>query len=78
MAVLTFYVDEYTTSSDQFATYDAIANVSSKLTNEGFSYPNDFWLAEVFYKEDGRQVVVFEFKNDRKAMLVKLKGIKNE
>jgi hypothetical protein len=77
MAVLKFYVDEYTTSSDQFATYDAIANVSSKLTNEGFSYPNDFWLAEVFYKDDGRQVIVFEFKNDRKAMLVKLKGIDN-
>jgi len=77
MAVLKFYVDEYTTSSDQFATYDAIANVSSKLTNEGFSYPNEFWLAEVFYKDDGRQVIVFEFKNDRKAMLVKLKGIDN-
>ena len=77
MAVLKFYVDEYTTASDQFATYDAIANVSSKLTNEGFSYPNEFWLAEVFYKEDGRQVIVFEFKDDRKAMLVKLKGIDN-
>tara|TARA_B110001454_G_scaffold88628_2_gene84795 strand:+ start:4078 stop:4308 length:231 start_codon:yes stop_codon:yes gene_type:complete len=75
MAILKFHVDEYTTSSDIFSTFDAIANVSSKLANEEFTYRDDFWIAEVFYGEDGRQIIVFEFADDRKAMLVKLKGI---
>lgn len=75
MATISYYVDEYTTSSDQFATYDAIANVSAKLSDEGFTYRDDFWIAEVFYNKAGRQIIVFEFIDDRKAMLVKLKGI---
>ena len=75
MATISYYVDEYTTSTDQFATYDAIAEVSSKLSDEGFIYRDDFWMAEVFYNESGRQIIVFEFIDDRKAMLVKLKGI---
>ena len=74
-ATISYYTDEYTTASDIFSTFDAIANVSSKLTNEEFTYRDDFWIAEVFYSKDGRQIIVFEFVDDRKAMLVKLKGI---
>ena len=75
-AVIKFYTDEYTDNTDAFATYDSIANLSSLLTLEGFTYGVDVKLAEVFYKEtNGRQIIAFEFLDERRAMLLKLKGI---
>ena len=34
-AIIKFYTDEYSEHTDQFATYDAIANLASALTEEG-------------------------------------------
>jgi hypothetical protein len=77
-AVIKFYTDEYTNNKDMFATYDAIGNIASLLRAEGFVYAEDVRLAEVYYKEqNGRQIIAFEFVDERKAMLLKLKGINN-
>ena len=77
-AVIKFYTDEYTKNTDMFATYDAIGNIASLLRAEGFVYGEDVRLAEVYYKEqNGRQIIAFEFVDERKAMLLKLKGINN-
>jgi hypothetical protein len=77
-AVIKFYTDEYTNNKDMFATYDAIGNIASLLRAEGFVYGEDVRLAEVYYKEqNGRQIIAFEFVDERKAMLLKLKGINN-
>lgn len=74
-AIIKYYVDEYSDIPAQFATYDSTANITSKLTNEGLIYQVDFWIQEVYYRENGRQIVAFEFKDDKRAMLIKLKGI---
>ena len=77
-AVIKFYTDEYTNNKDMFATYDAIGNISTILRSENFVYGVDVKLAEVFYKEtNGRQIIAFEFIDERRAMLLKLKGIEN-
>lgn len=77
-AVIKYYTDEYTNNTDMFATYDAIGNIASLLRAEGFVYGTDVRLAEVYYKEqNGRQIIAFEFVDERKAMLLKLKGIEN-
>jgi len=77
-AVIKFHTDEYTKNTDMFATYDAIGNISSLLRAEGFTYGVDVRLAEVYYKEqNGRQIIAFEFVDERRAMLLKLKGIEN-
>ena len=77
-AVIKFYTDEHTKNTDMFATYDAIGNIASLLRAEGFIYGVDVRLAEVYYKEEGgRQIIAFEFVDERKAMLLKLKGIEN-
>jgi hypothetical protein len=76
-AVIKFYTDEYTEHNDQFATYDAIANIVSALTEEGFAYKINYWIVSSSYDSGGRQILAFEFKDERKAMLLKLKGIKN-
>jgi len=60
-----------------FATYDAIANISSQITSMGVYYGIDWDLGEVFYNKDGHQCIQLEFKDSAKAMMVKLKGIKN-
>jgi|11_taG_2_1085331.scaffolds.fasta_scaffold04612_3 hypothetical protein len=77
MAFIEYIVSEYTTTTDQFATYDAIANIASQLTDQGFEYTVDFWLAEVYYKENGNQMLKFHFVDEKRAMLIKIKGIKN-
>jgi hypothetical protein len=74
-AIIKYYVDEYSDIPAQFATYDATANIASKLTAEGLIYQEDFWIQEVYYRENGRQVVSFEFQDEQRAMLIKLKGI---
>ena len=76
-AVIKFYTDEYSEHTDQFATYDAIANLASALTGEGFTYKTDYWIISSSYNNDGRQVLAFEFKDERRAMLLKLRGIDN-
>ena len=76
-AVIKFYTDEYTNNKDMFATYDAIANLASALTEEGFTYRTDYWIISSSYNNDGRQVLAFEFKDERRAMLLKLRGIDN-
>jgi hypothetical protein len=76
-AVIKFYTDEYSEHTDQFATYDAIANLASALTEEGFTYRIDYWIISSSYNNDGRQIIAFEFKDERRAMLLKLRGIDN-
>ena len=76
-AIIKFYTDEYSKHTDQFATYDAIANLASALTEEGFTYRTDYWIISSSYNNDGRQVLAFEFKDERRAMLLKLRGIDN-
>lgn len=61
-----------------FATYDAIANISSQITSMGVYYGIDWELGEVFYDTDGQQCIQLEFKDSATAMMVKLKGIKNQ
>ena len=56
-AVIKFYTDEYSEHTDQFATYDAIANLASALTEEGFTYRTDYWIISSSYNNDGRQVL---------------------
>jgi hypothetical protein len=77
MAIIEYTVKEYTTTTDQFATYDAIANVSAQLADQGFEYSVDFWLQEVYYDADGNQQLKFQFADDKQAMLIKIKGIDN-
>ena len=74
-ALIEYYVDEYSLIPDNFATFDAAARVASMLTEEGFKYQDDFWIQEINYKENGRQVVTFQFKDEQRAMLIKLKGL---
>ena len=61
----------------QFATMDAIANLSSQLTQMGVTYEVDWKVAEVFYDQEGQQCIDVEFKDEQVAMLVKLKGVRN-
>lgn len=76
--IIKYYTDEYTKHSESFATADAVANISSLLAKEGFEYNKDVSLAEVYYAEgSGRQIIAFEFQDERRAMLIKLQGIKN-
>jgi|TARA_B110000908_G_scaffold159868_1_gene202528 hypothetical protein len=74
-AIIKYYVDEYTDIPAQVATFDSVANIASKITQEGFIYGLDFCIHEVYYRENGRQIVAFEFKDEQRAMLIKLKGI---
>jgi hypothetical protein len=76
-AIIKFYTDEYSEHTDQFAPYDAIENLASALTEEGFTYRTDYWIISSSYNNDGRQVLAFEFKDERRAMLLKLRGIDN-
>ena len=54
-----------------------MARLSLLLREQGFIYGKDVNLAEVYYGEDGRQIISFESQDERKAMLLKLKGIDN-
>ena len=76
-AEIKYFTDDYTTHSDQFATYDAVANISSLLTEKGFMYgkQKDVWLEEVMYEKSGRQVLIFRFSNPRDAMIERLRGM---
>ena len=72
-----YYTSDHTEHSEAFATADAVARLSSLLREQGFIYGKDVNLAEVYYGDDGRQIISFEFQDERKAMLLKLKGIEN-
>lgn len=76
-AEIKYFVDDYTTHSEQFATVDAVANISSLLTRKGFEYgkEKDVWLQEVLYDKSGRQVLVFRFSNPQDAMIERLRGM---
>ncbi len=60
-----------------FATLDAVANLSSQLTTMGVEYDKDWKLADIFYNNEGQQCITVEFKDDKIAMLVKLKGVRD-
>ena len=76
-AEIKYFVDDYTTHSEQFATFDAVANISSLLTSKGFEYgkEKDVWLQEVMYEKGGRQILVFRFSNPQDAMIERLRGM---
>lgn len=76
-AEIKYHTDEFTSQTEQFATMDAIANISSLLTNNGFIYgrQEDFWLEEIQYTKNGRQVLTFRFSNPQKAMIERLRGL---
>tara|TARA_B100000927_G_scaffold230034_1_gene189952 strand:- start:638 stop:874 length:237 start_codon:yes stop_codon:yes gene_type:complete len=76
-AEIKYFTDDYTTHSEQFATYDAVANISSLLAEKGFMYgkQKDVWLEEVMYDKGGRQVLIFRFSNPRDAMIERLRGM---
>ena len=76
-AEIKYFEDDYTTHSEQFATYDAVANISSLLAEKGFMYgkQKDVWLEEVMYDKGGRQVLIFRFSNPRDAMIERLRGM---
>tara|TARA_B100001057_G_C22843215_1_gene947935 strand:+ start:2632 stop:2868 length:237 start_codon:yes stop_codon:yes gene_type:complete len=76
-AEIKYFTDDYTTHTEQFATYDAVANISSLLTEKGFMYgkQKDVWLEEVMYEKSGRQVLIFRFSNPRDAMIERLRGM---
>ena len=76
-AEIKYFTDDYTTHTEQFATYDAVANISSLLTEKGFAYgkQKDVWLQEVLYEKSGRQVLIFRFSNPRDAMIERLRGM---
>lgn len=61
-----------------FATYDAIANITSQIASMGIYYGIDWDLGEVFYDTEGQQCIQLEFRDSPTAMMVKLKGIKNQ
>ena len=61
-----------------FATYDAIANITSQITAMGVYYGVDYELGEVFHNELGEQTLQLEFKDSKTAMMVKLKGIQKD
>jgi len=76
-ADIKYFTDDFTTHKEQFATMDAVANISSLLTNKGFTYgkDNDFWLQEVHYTKEGRQMLTFRFSNPKEAMIERLRGM---
>ena len=53
-------------------------SVEEQISEEGFIYRTDYWIISSSYNSDGRQILAFEFKDERRAMLLKLKGIENE
>ena len=59
----------------QFATHDAIANVTSQIVSMGLYYRVDWELSEVNYDKNGEQCLHLEFKDDKRAMMVKIKGL---
>jgi len=75
--IIKYYTSDHSEHSEAFATADAVARLSSLLAEQGFIYGEDVSLAEIFYGDDGRQIIAFEFQDERKAMLLKLKGIEN-
>ena len=70
-AEIKYYTDDYSEHTEQFATMDAVANISSMLTEKGFIYGknNDFWLQEVHYSKEGRQILTFRFTDPQRAMI---------
>jgi hypothetical protein len=76
-ATIAYFTDEYSPKANTFATFDAIAHISGKLTEEGLVYLDDYELSSVDYRYDGRQVITMKFRSEELAMLVKLRGIDN-
>jgi hypothetical protein len=77
--IVLFKTFEHTRMTEgQFATLDAVANITAQITAMGVYYGVDYNLAEVFYNEDGEQTIQLEFKDSKTAMLVKLKSIKKD
>lgn len=76
-AEIRYYTDDYSEHKEQFATMDAVANISSMLTKKGFIYGkyNDFWLQEVHYSKEGRQILTFRFTDPQQAMIERLRGM---
>ena len=76
-AEIKYYTDDFTTHKESFATMDAVANISSLLTDKGFRYgkQEDFWLQEVHYSKEGRQILTFRFSDPQAAMIERLRGM---
>ena len=76
-AEIKYFTDDFTTHKDQFSTMDAVANISCLLTNKGFMYgkQEDFWLQEVHYSKEGRQILTFRFSDPQAAMIERSRGM---
>jgi hypothetical protein len=76
--VIVYHTFDFTrTMEGSFATFDAIANITSQIAMMGVYYGIDWELGQVYYGSDGNQCIELEFKESETAMLVKLKGLKN-
>jgi len=58
-----------------FATYDAIANIASQLSQNGLNKGVDWELTEVGINTDAQQEIQIEFRRSEDAMLIKIKGL---
>lgn len=74
---LEFSIPQHTMLAEgEFAIMDAIANITTMLTNMNYEYKTDWELQSSYYGHDGDRIVAIKFFNATDAMLATLRGLK--
>jgi hypothetical protein len=72
-----YIVSEYSvyTEGETFPVWDCIARIVSEITRFDMYYEEDYTISESYINRSGKRVIVLEFTDPAKAMLVKLRGV---
>lgn len=72
-----YIVSEYSvyTEGETFPVWDCIARIVTELTKFDVCYDRDYSISESYINRSGQRILVLEFIDPAKAMLVKLRGV---
>lgn len=66
-------IDEFSDDGSDFAKVDVSCMITAAIVAQfNLVYLKEFWVHSLFYEYDGRLTIRFSFKDEKKAMLVKM------
>lgn len=73
---LKYYVYDFSKHNSGFADVDAIGNLCSQIArNNNLVYGVDFELSDIAIEETGHRYISIAVRDEKMAMMIKLKGV---
>lgn len=74
--LIEFAIPKHTVLTEgEFATADAMANITQMLSEQGLVYEKDWCINSCYFEPSGEKIFLIEFINASDAMIARLRGL---